>query len=540
MPPPSRNSGNPSPVPPPLGQVLRNDYSPSIPHISRLNFSTPGDSFHLPPSPHSPLSAMPRSLDSGLGRDSPSSTHQYSFASPMQVDTGPQLGVPGHSVPPFDPTKAFISLSDDRGAAVQPDIHAKIDKGFFRADQDWTCYRRNYFSVACSYSLRSEADTEPDQVRVNRSGSAPERVNAFAMCIAAKVDGEDGKPIELVQHTPKRDKGPMSAPDKKELRPNPTGNLGMFTGPAAFGTGQPDYDPMYSSNLQESNNVANFERIQFKKATANNGKRRAAQQYFHIVVELYAKVYRGSSTETEWIKVAHRVSAQMVVRGRSPGHYQDERRGSTSMGPGGGSSGDYGSSPRDSGGPTGPHGGLSGSSYSSRMGGGIYQAHHTGTAHSASAHSLPSSASSSLRSSCTAFGDGLPESDLAREGSGHRITDGHSYHFYKSDVYENGMTSTPPQSTPAMYSSSRGASNILQEPPFSYIATSPGKLDPFSRRATSIKQEPQRRSDSNLGFQLPVFGHNWPSSSDTFQPPRDCRPLHLETSRSYYPTMSAL
>ena len=538
MPPPSRNSTNPSPVPPSLGQVLRNDYSNSIPHISRLNFPSPQNTFHLPPSPHSPLSTMPRSLDSGLGRDSPSSSHQYSFASPMQVDNSSQLGVPGQGVPPFDPTKPFFSLSDERGV-VQPEIHAKIDKGFFRADQDWTCYRRNYFSVACSYSLRSEGEAEAERIRLHRPGSNPDRVEAFAMCIAAKVDGEDGKPIELVQHTPKRDKGPMSAPDKKELRPNPTGNLGMFTG-SAFPTGQPDYDPIYSATLQESNNVANFERIQFKKATANNGKRRAAQQYFHIVVELYAKIYRGSGTDIEWVKVAHRVSAQMVVRGRSPGHYQDERRGSISMGPGGGSSGDFGSSPRDLGGSSSSHGGLSGSSFSTRMGTGSYPTHHTSMAHSASAHSLPSSTSSSLGSSCGTFGEGLSGSDLAREALTHSNTDGHGYQFYKGEIYEHGNPPTSSQSTAATYSPSRSSTHSLQEPLFHYTAAPSGKIDPFSRSSSSIKQETHRRSEHNYPFQIPLPSQNWPSPSETFQPPRDCRQPQLETSRSYYPVMSAL
>ena len=452
------------------------------------------------------------------------------------MDTGPPLSASGHNVPPFDPTKSFFPLSDERGV-VHPEIHAKIDKGFFRADQDWTCYRRNYFSVACCYSLRSDADPEPERVRIQK-GSAFERVDKFAMCIAAKVDGEDGKPIELVQHTPKRDKGPMSAPDKKELRPNPTGNLGMFAGSTAYAASQPDYDLMYSGSLQESNSVANFERIQFKKATANNGKRRAAQQYFHIVVELYAKIYRAGSTEIEWVKVAHRVSAQMVVRGRSPGHYQDERR--ASMGPGGGPGGDFGPSPHEPGGPSGPHGSLSGPSYPSRLGSGIYQPHHTSIAHPASGHSLPSSTSSSLGSSCGAFGDGFPGSDLAREPSGHRVAGGHGYQLYKSDVYENGMTSNPPQPAMSAYSSSRSSSSTPHEPSFGYMATSPGKVDSFPRGAPPIKPEPHRRSDANYSFHLPVFGQHWHNSGDTFQSPRDCRPLPMEASRNYYPAMPAL
>jgi meiosis-specific transcription factor NDT80 len=77
-----------------------------------------------------------------------------------------------------------------------------------------------------------------------------------------------------------------------------------------------------------------FERIQFQKATANNGKRRAQQQYYNLVVELYAEIASSVPGEMQWIQIARRQSHPMVVRGRSPGHYKDGRRGSTaSLGP---------------------------------------------------------------------------------------------------------------------------------------------------------------------------------------------------------------
>lgn len=70
-----------------------------------------------------------------------------------------------------------------------------------------------------------------------------------------------------------------------------------------------------------------FERIQFKQATANNGKRRAAQQYYRLVIELHAHVGElGRRVADQWLKAAHRKSARLVVRGRSPEHYQAERR----------------------------------------------------------------------------------------------------------------------------------------------------------------------------------------------------------------------
>src|SRR6185295_14899842 len=121
-------------------------------------------------------------------------------------------------------------------------------------------------------------------------------VTQFLLGITARVSNSDKK-IELVQHTPKRDKGPQMVPVPKPIRAG--GNLNL-------------------SSVGSNSNIVTFERIQFKTATANNGKRRAAQQYYVVLVDLYAQVENG-----EQYRVATSTSAALVVRGRSPGHYAD-------------------------------------------------------------------------------------------------------------------------------------------------------------------------------------------------------------------------
>jgi len=163
------------------------------------------------------------------------------------------------------------------------------------------------------------------------------------MCISAVVADTEGHKIELVQHTPKRDKGPINPPETIRMSPKvaapPHHSISSMYGghpemsgrtydassSTAYGQGQPTVPPIEHT----------FERIQFKQATANNGKRRAAQQYYHLLVELWCDI--GNNDSPHWVKVAQRKSAKMIVRGRSPGHYQTERRGSASSGPGGGS-----------------------------------------------------------------------------------------------------------------------------------------------------------------------------------------------------------
>ncbi|CAG8673815.1 5168_t:CDS:2 [Dentiscutata erythropus] len=133
-------------------------------------------------------------------------------------------------------------------------------------------------------------------------------ISQFLLGITARVSNSDKK-IELVQHTPKRDKGPQMVPVPKPIRAG--GNLNL-------------------SSVGSNSNIVTFERIQFKTATANNGKRRAAQQYYVVMVDLYAQTENG-----EQFRVATSTSAPLVVRGRSPGHYADnhDRYSPMSMNP---------------------------------------------------------------------------------------------------------------------------------------------------------------------------------------------------------------
>ncbi|KAJ6258475.1 hypothetical protein Dda_6517 [Drechslerella dactyloides] len=186
-----------------------------------------------------------------------------------------------------------------------------------------------------------------------------EHINAFAVKISAAVEGAGGKPVELVQHTPKRDKGPQMQPSFIRLIPqsaSPSQYSGLGSSLVKSGA---EYDYNYShSHLQHQPlNQAVYDRIQFKSATANNGKRRAAQQYYHLIVELYAEVINNSGGEPEgtYVLVAKRTSAPMVVRGRSPGHYVDERKHNrpTSAGPDSKGSGTQPSTPATAFAPTG-------------------------------------------------------------------------------------------------------------------------------------------------------------------------------------------
>lgn len=99
------------------------------------------------------------------------------------------------------------------------DVECIIDKGFFLSEGEWTCYRRNYFSCICAFSLDlPNVESLSLRYKPSDSGSTYD-VFAFAMTITAVVSDNDAHIIDLVQHTPQRDKGPTSQPERVKLAP---------------------------------------------------------------------------------------------------------------------------------------------------------------------------------------------------------------------------------------------------------------------------------------------------------------------------------
>ncbi|KAI4860512.1 hypothetical protein F4820DRAFT_436580 [Hypoxylon rubiginosum] len=247
----------------------------------------------------------------------------------------------GYHIPPLQPMTTNGQLVyRDSDSPIKIDIHGTIDKGFFPSEGDWNCYRRNYFSCMCAFTLTPHYVDAA--IQYTPSGSSTSyQVFGFSMSISAVVSGSESHSVGLIQHTPMGGKRPVLGLEKVRLTPKPSTqpstqphspriyheHHAMTSGARAM------YEGSYSQADQGSYPMEHiFERIQFKQATANNGRRRAVQQYFHLVVELYVDV--GSRSPDQWLKVAQRKSAQLIVRGRSPGHYQTERRESTSSGPG--------------------------------------------------------------------------------------------------------------------------------------------------------------------------------------------------------------
>ncbi|QKX54800.1 uncharacterized protein TRUGW13939_01889, partial [Talaromyces rugulosus] len=318
--------------------VIGRDNYPEAYALSSRPYQSPAGVNNMSHYPYN--SSMPSSLGTPLeSSNSMYSTSSYGHSYPS---TQPEA-------PPFRETTMHHQVINDSSQPVQLSIQAKIHKGFFQVEEKWTCYRRNYFSVTCFFNMQP---WDPNSTYYTQQGPGQhhERIRDFAMSISAVVSGSDNDIRELVQHSPKRDKQSEKKPDRIILQPHCPNVLSSNAGPSGSVFGIPqstgsmpfDCNSQYAMPLNTQPPMQHtFERIQFQKATANNGKRRAQQQYYNLVVELWANVSKNTE---KWVLIATKHSDEMVVRGRSPGHYKDSRRDSSaSMGDsGGGSGGDPG------------------------------------------------------------------------------------------------------------------------------------------------------------------------------------------------------
>ncbi|KAI5283962.1 hypothetical protein KEM54_001694 [Ascosphaera aggregata] len=237
--------------------------------------------------------------------------------------------VHGNQGPPFRETVIERPLIA-AGSGVKLDISARATRNFFPLGDKWGCYRRNYISLSCSFSVTPMPYGSDFYVNDDDGNTA--RIRSFAFGISGIVNDSDDDIRELVMHGPKRDKASERKPPKVLIRPSPAGIMSThFPGHPQHGmTRMEEMDYLAPYGVEEPSQLPHnhtFERIQFVKATANNGKRRATQQYYNLVVTLYADVSLKGAPN--WIAIAKRKSEPIIVRGRSPSHYNDSKKHAT-------------------------------------------------------------------------------------------------------------------------------------------------------------------------------------------------------------------
>ena len=163
-----------------------------------------------------------------------------------------------------------------------------------------TCYRRNLFQITGSITLPRSL-----QHVINESG---ERLSIISQELTVSAtESVEGSPIKIISvpwKTPANGQ-PPAPEDKGEREP-----LSIPLDHAA----NSDVDAEYSVYP-----IA-WKRLQFRVATANNGRRRELQQHFTIKLSVVAHCSDGSK-----VNLIDALSGHIVVRGRSPRNFIDRK-----------------------------------------------------------------------------------------------------------------------------------------------------------------------------------------------------------------------
>lgn len=199
---------------------------------------------------------------------------------------------------------------DNNGRVHHLELTAQIHGMFFLSEMttpategmlvqpELTCYRRNLFQISGTVTT----PRGPLSVITERRERVPVKSMDVTISASESVDGHAVKLIVIPWKTP-----PPNSPEVgpgQEQEPSP---IPLFP----FEEGGPD------SNSDFVVHPIAYRRLQFRIATANNGRRRELQQHFTLHLNVVATLVNGTKTN-----ICETSTAPIVVRGRSPRNFQ--------------------------------------------------------------------------------------------------------------------------------------------------------------------------------------------------------------------------
>ena len=224
-----------------------------------------------------------------------------------------------HKLLSFSPPTQDCTLLDYTYRQASLSLTAQLHGMFFLAESPWaaagdaqappselTCYRRNLFQITGELHL-------PRGLRyvVTEQG---EHIPILGQeLVVSATESTEGNPVKIISvpwKTPANPGAPAPAEDKVEREP-PSIPLDLV---AAAATGQGDADADTVSFPFQ------WKRLQFRIATANNGRRKELQQHFIVRLRVVATLATGGT-----MTLAEAQSGAVIVRGRSPRNFQSRK-----------------------------------------------------------------------------------------------------------------------------------------------------------------------------------------------------------------------
>lgn len=215
-----------------------------------------------------------------------------------------------HKLLAFRPAQEKHAITDQHGRVQSLELAAQLHGMFFLSEMpanasdgtnmqpELTCYRRNLFQISGSLIT----PRGPLSV-ITESESVP--VTGLEVTISA-IESVDGNPVRLIvipwktppPNSPEVNQSPDQEPPALPLIPFQEEGTETADG---------DY-AVYPIG---------WRRLQFRIATANNGRRKELQQHFVLHLKVYATLANNNR-----VVLTESITSPIVVRGRSPRNFQ--------------------------------------------------------------------------------------------------------------------------------------------------------------------------------------------------------------------------
>lgn len=199
---------------------------------------------------------------------------------------------------------------DEMGKIGDMNITAELYGMFFVAEDvfgadttgrplELTCYRRNLWQCSGQITLPRIISHVID----DKGRQIP------LMDLSATISGIEsieGKATEIISIPWKNSNNPQATEEPKVAGPPPSISLDLSAG--------------QEHDASRISLPVSWKRLQFKHATANNGRRKGLQQHYVVQISLV-----GNTKAGEMVKIAEIRSGPVIVRGRSPRNFDSRK-----------------------------------------------------------------------------------------------------------------------------------------------------------------------------------------------------------------------
>lgn len=212
----------------------------------------------------------------------------------------------------FSPPKYSYTLLDYAYRRTSISLSAQLHGMFFLAESPWasagdisnaptelTCYRRNLFQITGNITMPRNLQ----YVMADSGEQIPVLGQELTISATESVEGNSVKIISVPWKTPTNSTAIVE--DKTEKEP-PSISL--------------DLSQDHDMDSEYVNFPIAWKRLQFRIATANNGRRKELQQHFVVKLKVIATLSTGNR-----VSLCEVHSGAIIVRGRSPRNFQSRK-----------------------------------------------------------------------------------------------------------------------------------------------------------------------------------------------------------------------